>query len=226
MIGVFDSGAGGRFALAELRRLMSKIDTVFYADRKNAPYGSKSEGELIALLVHGIERLLGAGADRVLIACCTASTVHGMLPEEYKAVSVPIIEPTAARAARLSRGGRIGVLSTEATRKSGAFAKSIGSLGLPEPLCVAAPELVSLAESGGRDGNLTNEQRKIIYRAISPLAERGVDTVILGCTHFAYFEGEISGILGCPAVNSARVGAECIADDIKNEGTGAEIYLA
>ena len=225
MIGVFDSGAGGRFALAELRRLCDRIDTVFYADEKNAPYGSKSEDELSELLSHGIERLLSAGADRVLIACCTASAVHQRLHEKYRAVALPIIEPTARRAAELTRGGRIGVLSTEATRRSGAFAKSILALGLPEPVCVSAPELVTLAELGAEDGNLNENQKRIIYRAVAPLISSGVDAVVLGCTHFAYFEREITDILGVPAVNSARVGAEYMAADIKNEGRGAEIYL-
>ena len=225
MIGVFDSGVGGRFALAELRRLRDKIDTVFYADEKNAPYGSKTERELISLLAGGIERLLCAGAEKILIACCTASTVWGALPEEYRELSVPIIEPTAARAAELTRGGRIGVLSTEATRRSGAFCRSLLQRGMPEPVCVSAPELVTLAQGGANDESLTREQKEIIYRAVSPLAECGIDTVILGCTHFAYFERQICGILGCPAVNSARAGAEYIAADIKNEGGRAEIYL-
>lgn len=225
MIGVFDSGVGGRFALAELRRLMNKIDTVFYADEKNAPYGSKTAAELEVLVGSGIERLLSSGAQRVLLACCTAATVYDRLPSEYRKMSVPIIEPTALRAAGLTRGGRIGVLSTEATRRSGVFRNAIMRQGLPEPVCIAAPELVTLAESGAADGHLTDKQREIIYRAVAPLKEKRVDTVVLGCTHFAYFEQEITDMLGVAAVNSARVGAEHIAADIKNEGRGAELYL-
>ena len=225
MVGVFDSGAGGRFALGELRRLCDKIDTVFYADEKNAPYGCKSEDELVRLLTGGIERLSSAGAERILIACCTASTVWDKLPKPYKDVSTPIIEPTAKRAARLTRHGRIGVLSTEATRKSGAFSDALVRLGCPMPVCVSAPELVALAEGGARDGSLTDFDKNIIYRAAEPLLAAEVDTVILGCTHFAYFERELASILSAVTVNSARVGAQTFAADIKNEGSGAELYL-
>lgn len=226
MIGVFDSGAGGRFALAELRRLCDKVDTVFYADEKNAPYGCKSEGELTELLRAAVGRLSDAGARLILIACCTASTVWDRLPEVYKKISVPIIEPTARRAAAITQCGRIGVLSTKATRRSGAFREALLTLGCSEPVCISAPELVELAESGARDGSLTDRDKGIIYRAAAPLLDADVDTVILGCTHFAYFERELAKVLGCATVNSARVGAEHIAEYIKNEGSGAELFLS
>ena len=224
-IGVFDSGAGGRSALAELRRLLNRIDTVFYADEKNAPFGGKAEGELVTLLARGLERLSSAGAEKILIACCTASAVWDYLPQSLKDISVPIIEPTARIAAACSKSGRIGVLSTEATRRSGAFVRSLSRLGCESVVCASAPELVTLAERGARDGALTDGDKEIIYRAASPLMGCGVDTVVLGCTHFAYFEREIADILSCVTVNSARAGAEHIAKDIKNEGRGEVFYL-
>ncbi len=205
MIGVFDSGAGGRFALCELRRLVKDIDIAFLADEENAPYGSKSESELIHLVENDIKRLRSVGADKILIACCTASTVWDKLDEEYRRNTYPIIAPVARRALSLSRGGRIGVISTEATRRSGAFLKFI-----PDAVCSSAPELVTLAESGACDGSLTESQRYIIKKAVEPFFG-GVDTLILGCTHFAYFEGEIENILGIPTVNSAKVAAEVMA---------------
>ena len=224
-IGVFDSGAGGRFALAELRRLLNRIDTVFYADSKNAPYGGKAEGELVTLLARGLERLSEAGAEKILVACCTASAVWDYLPQSLKDISVPIIEPTARRAAQISKNGRIAVLSTEATRRSGVFRESLLRLGCESVVCASAPELVTLAERGAKDGNLTDPDREIIYRAASPLMACGADTVVLGCTHFAYFEREIADILSCKTVNSARAGAEHIAKDIKNEGRAEAFYL-
>lgn len=203
MIGVFDSGAGGRFALAELRRLCKNEDIIFFADEKNAPYGTKSESELIRLAESAILKLKRAGAERILIACCTASTVWDKLSSACREISVPIIEPVAERARAITRGGRIGVLSTEATRRSGAFAKRI-----PGALCRSAPELVTLAEMGARDGNLTDKQRQTLKNILSPFADGRIDTLVLGCTHFAYFEREIENILGIPTVNSARVAAE------------------
>lgn len=225
MIGVFDSGAGGLFALAELRRLSPTADIAYFADRKNAPYGTKSQEQLISLVMEDIERLVLAGCDKVLMACCTASTVHSLLPEEYRAVAVPIISPAAREAALLSRNGRIGVLSTEATKRSGAFTEQIKkhSAGV-QVMCLAAPELVSLAESGERDGMLSEGGVIAIEKSVSGFLHSGIDTLILGCTHFAYFENKIKDILRVEAVNSARVGAK-LMQKYASEGDGVTVYL-
>ncbi len=220
MIGVFDSGAGGRFALAELRRLRKKADIIFLADKKNAPYGSKSEKELISLVTNDVKRLREAGAKRILVACCTASTVWDKLTIDTRNGVMQIISTVAKRALNVSSGGRIGVLSTEATRKSGAFKRWI-----PHAVCYSAPELVTLAESGARDVNLTHAQKQILKKSLSPFFESNIDTLILGCTHFAYFEGEIENILGVKTVNSARVAAEEFAKTVSDEGNGMTYYI-
>ena len=227
MTGIFDSGRGGLFALDELRRLKPQVDIVFFADESNAPYGTKSEDELTLLVKRDIEMLLASGAERVLIACCTASTVYERLPENLRKASLPIVKPTAKRAALQSKTGKIGILSTEATKRSLAFVKAIREY---EPtaatLSVAAPELVTLAESGAEDGFLTRKERKIIEKAVSPFKTSEVDTLILGCTHFAYFEREIKNILGVSVVNSAAVGAEEMAKITSGDGVGATVYLS
>lgn len=225
MIGVFDSGAGGLFALAELRRLSPMADIVYFADRKNAPYGTKSQDELVELVKADIEKLVPAGCEKVLIACCTASTVYELLPEKYRAVSVPIIEPAAKEAVLKSKSKRIGVLSTEATEKSGAFVREIKKYE-PSALVVSAhaPELVSLAESGECDGNLSREGALAVEKSVSRFVSSGVDTLILGCTHFAYFEKKIKDILHAEVVNSARVGALAMRKYAK-DGSGACVYL-
>ena len=82
MIGVFDSGVGGYCAFRELRRLLPREDMVYLADRKNAPYGTKSEDEIIAFTKANIKRLREIGARKILIACCTASSVYNSLDEE------------------------------------------------------------------------------------------------------------------------------------------------
>ncbi|MBQ9070704.1 MAG: glutamate racemase [Clostridia bacterium] len=227
MIGVFDSGKGGLFALSKLRRLKPDADIVFLADTENAPYGTKTEDELIRLVTGDMERLICAGAEKILIACCTASTVYGKLSSEHKKVAVPIIEPTARRAALITRTKRIGILSTEATKKSLAFVKALHAISPDAAVCaVAAPELVTLAESGERDGSLTKGARQIIEKTINPFRKYGIDTLILGCTHFAYFEREIQNILGVATVNSAVVGAEEIAKITDSYGGGTTVYLS
>ena len=225
MIGIFDSGAGGLFALAELRRLNPTADMVYFADRKNAPYGTKERGELIELVKEDIEKLVSFGCDKILMACCTASTVYDFLPEEYKAVSVPIIEPTARDAVRKSRNKKIGILSTEATEKSLVFVDKIRKYE-PSAMTVSAsaPELVSLAESGECDSNLSKDGLLKLEKCLSVFRESGIDTLILGCTHFAYFENKIKDILQLETVNSARVGALAMSTFVKEE-RGKTVFL-
>lgn len=226
MIGVFDSGAGGLFALAELRRLLPDADIAFFADTENAPYGSKSREEIIRLVSDDIDRLTDVGCDRVLMACCTASTVYDFLSEDRRLVSLPIISPTARRAVSISESKRIGIISTEATRKSRAFERKISELADGAVcLCRQAPELVSLAESGECDGALSDNGRKILEKCVSVFRDSGIDTLILGCTHFAYFENTIGEILKINVVNSAREGALAM-QEYASGGEGKTLFLA
>ena len=101
MIGIFDSGAGGLCALRELARLLPDEKKIYLTDRKNLPYGTKSEGELVLLVSENIRKLRFMGCEKILLACCTASTIHPLLPKEYKELSLPIIG-AAARAVRMS----------------------------------------------------------------------------------------------------------------------------
>ena len=103
MIGIFDSGVGGLTALAELRRLLPNADMIYLADRENAPYGNKSEEQILAAAEGCIKRLTEAGADKILIACCTASTLHHRLSESARRISTPIILPAARAAIRRSK---------------------------------------------------------------------------------------------------------------------------
>ena len=138
------------------------------------------------------------------------------MPKEYRERIIPIIAPTASRAVSLTESARIGVLSTAATHKSGAFAKEIKKL-MPsaEVTSVPAPELVLLAESGEFGESLSDAGLLTLKRSLRPLFFAGVDTVILGCTHFAYFEREIEEILSARAVNSAKEGALALIDRLK-----------
>ena len=165
MTGIFDSGAGGLTALYELRRLCPSEDIIFLADRKNAPYGPRSKGELEKIVRANVERLLDLGADRVLMACCTASTVYVSLPEELRRRCIEIITPAARVAAEISRG-RVGVISTEATYKSLSFPRAISKIrGDISVISAYSPELVELVEGGCRDGCVTEREEKIIYRS-------------------------------------------------------------
>jgi glutamate racemase len=226
MIGVFDSGAGGLTAIFELRRLMPSADICFFKDTKNSPYGTKSHRELIRLVERDILKLCRNGADKILMACCTASTVYDDLPLEIQKISLPIIEPTAREAARVSTYGKIGVIATEATVSSGAFSKALAKYPTVKEVSeLALQRLVAMVEEGAADGKLRSRERDELSRLLKPMKNK-IDTLILGCTHFPHLEREISGCLpGVKLVSSSREGAREISRLAKNKGTGKTVFL-
>ena len=225
MIGVFDSGVGGICAFREIRRLLPREDIVYLADRKNAPYGTKSEDEIIALTKADIKRLRAVGATKILIACCTASSVYESLNEEERLISLPIIRPASKKAAE--GGRRIAVIATERTAKSGAFAREIGRISDALVSEFAAQRLVSLVEGGCRDGRISAECKSEIDRIARRVKEMRADTLILGCTHFSHLEKELASGCGVRTVSPAREGAVTLVRMIKTDRRecGRTIYM-
>lgn len=226
MIGVFDSGAGGVTAVRELRHLLPTADIVFFPDRENAPYGTRSQKELLPLVSRDIELLLSHGAELVLMACCTASTVYPMLEDELKRVAIPIIEPTARAAAEATSGGRVAVIATEATVRSGAFGRALSLHGIRETLEIAARELVAAVERGERDGRLSETGEALLDRYLKKVISYGADTLILGCTHFPHLEGEIRKRLPrVKIISSSREGAKETLKSLRSHGSGRTVYI-
>ena len=212
VIGVFDSGAGGIAVIRELRQLSARADILFFRDRIGAPYGKKTECELIPLVEGDIRLLTERGADKILMACCTASTVWDKLHPSLRPAATPIILPTARRAAEITKTGKIGVIATEATVASRAFSRALHEIN--PSLSVTewqTQELVSLVEGGARDESLTREEFDKIKAALKEVSESDIDTLILGCTHFPLVERTVSAILkGVRTVSSAREGARAM----------------
>lgn len=227
MVGIYDSGSGGEEALAFFEKMCPHAAVTFLADRKNAPYGEKSEAELIPIIEAAISRLIFSGCERVLIACCTASALHERLSPSVKESSIPIIDPTAKEALRISREKSIAVISTEATKRSGAFVKAIKDrCPDAEVVSLACPRLVRLADLGYRDGNLSVSPKQTLREELAPLSSERFDTVVLGCTHFSRFRQTIEDILGARAVNSAFIGAKILAEEtMPSHSCGGTIYL-
>ena len=226
MIGVFDSGVGGLTALAELRRLLPRTDMIYLADREHAPYGTKSEEEILSLAENCIARLTAAGADRILIACCTASTLHSRLTKDARRITTPIIAPAARAAQRVSRG-KIAVIATEATVRSHAFRRELLAIGECEVTEHAAQELVAMVESGASDRNpLTSKQKDLLSRLLEPVGASRADTLILGCTHFPHLRGHIAAMLPeVKLISPSREGALEIARSTEDRGGGRTIFL-
>ncbi len=225
MIGIFDSGVGGLTAYREAVRLLPRADILYLADRRNAPYGTKEKDELLELVRRDIYRLRSLGAKKILVACCTASTVCPFLRKEELDGVIPIVNPTARIAARQSE--KIAVIATSYTASSGEFGKQIRSLSpLASVTEIEAGRLVGLVENGARDGRLDNRAAKYLDSLAEKIRESGADTLIFGCTHFTHVEGELKRRLpGLTMLHPSRIGAEELASLSAGEvGTGRRIY--
>lgn len=218
MTGIFDSGVGGLAAYFELRRILPREDIIYLADRKNAPYGTKTKDELITLTKNDIKRLSNMGAERILIACCTASTVYSELDEWEREIATPIITPASRLAAE---GERIAVIATEHTVRSGAFGREIKKFSANAVIFEQAEQgLVSLVESGNRDGRLGCECLVELHKISEWVTRICADTLVLGCTHFSHLEMALQDMLPhIKIVSPAREGAMEIAKKIENLST-------
>lgn len=188
-IGVFDSGLGGLTVLKQLLRSHPRRSYIYFGDTAHVPYGNRDAEDVIAL-VSEISRYLVQEGCQVLIVACNTSSALAMTALRT-AVDVPIvgvIDPGATEAASLTKVGRIAVLSTPLTAKSGVYAERIqvaaermGERVLPEVFEIGCPELVPIVEGG----ELHSEETQRVLRAyVDQLLELGVDTVIMGCTHY------------------------------------------
>ena len=211
MLGLFDSGMGGLNTVRYLKLSGDDCNLIYLIDRNNAPYGIKSEKELVEITKNNIKTLTGMGAKRVLIACCTASTVHSLLPREERLASIPIIDAVAKEAKRRSSGGRIGVIATERTISSHAFRDALEGYFVKE---LSLSRLVTLIDGGLSDHTATENDVKALEDMLSPILSENIDTLILGCTHFPALILTIGKILEkyseTEIVDSARVGADIL----------------
>jgi glutamate racemase len=213
MIGVLDSGSGGLYTYRLLRELSPNLPLALFLDRKGAPYGTKQESEIISRVGDGIRSLIEIGADRVLIACCTASTVYNKLTDDLKDVSVPIISPAAHLAAKV--GGRVAIIATSHTTASHAFRNEIHSID-PRVRVLErdAQPLVTMVDNGSHDGFCSKECREYLDLLAKELEKFRPDTLVLGCTHFSNLECELKARLdGVKIISPARVGAFLIASE-------------
>ena len=218
---------GALSAISEIRKLCPKQDVCYYCDRKNSPYGTKTKAELITLVERDVEILKNAGADSILMACCTASTVFDCLPEDIKGICTPILSPAAKRASELTKSGKIGVIATHRTVRSKAFSRLLYSFPSVEFVIEKeAQALVSLVERGVKDGRVTPEDERVISGILSGFEGENIDTLILGCTHFPFLAGEISRLMpNIQLVSPSREGAIEILKNTNGSGDGITVCI-
>lgn len=219
-IGVFDSGVGGLTVAAALARATPAESILYLGDTARLPYGTKSGQTVARYTQTNVDFLLARDVKAVVIACNTASALG--LPGLVADVPVwGVIEPGARRAAAVSRG-RVGILATESTVRSGAYAAALARLRPElEVLSQAAPLLVPLIEEGWLDDPVT---REVIARYLAPLLEARIDTLVLGCTHYPLVAPLLAAAAGpgVTLVDSAEAVAAEVAAELAARGLAAE----
>jgi len=216
-IGVFDSGLGGLTATKALMQSLPGEDICYLGDTGRVPYGSRSRETIEKYAQEDMAFLESLDIKAAVVACGTVSAVAlKALRENYQMPIYGVLEPAVAAALRATKNGRIGILGTEATIKSGAYEALLRESGAEvEITSRACPLFVPLVEDGRvQPGDIVIET--IVAEYLMPLKEALVDTVILGCTHYPLLEAVIGQFMGDDVmlISSGAAVAEQVAKDL------------
>lgn len=195
-IGVFDSGIGGLTAVKELASLLPNENIVYLGDTARVPYGTKGRETIIKYARQDADFLKKQGVKMIIAACGTVSSVASSEMNALGELYTGVIEPAVKAAVSATKNGKIGVLGTSATVRSGSYEKLIHEL-LPsaEVYSKACPMFVPLVENGYVGANC-EPTLAIAKEYLEPLKAEGIDTLILGCTHYPLLSGIIAKIMG------------------------------
>jgi glutamate racemase len=196
-IGVFDSGVGGLTVLAELNRRLPGESTVYLGDNARTPYGPRPADEVRRFTAEAVDWLLAQDVKLLVLACNTATARALVDARARSAVPVlGVVRPGAVAATAATRSRRVGVIATAGTVESGAYPAAIVEADPATRVTqMAAPELVPMVEDGILDGR---RAESVLRAYLEPLlaAEPGIDTLLLGCTHYPLLREPIAAIVG------------------------------
>jgi glutamate racemase len=221
-IGVFDSGIGGLTVVKAVRDLLPNENIFYLGDTARVPYGGKSASTVERYSIEMTDLLLAEDVKAVVIACNSASSVA--LPKLEEMLPVPVIgviKPGAQAAAAATRNGHVGVIGTRATIKSGTYERELRALNPDIRISMrACPLLVPLIEEGWLEDELTD---RVIARYLGPLTSDGIDTLVLGCTHYPLLADAIACFLAgkVKLVDSAHNCAKAVEQLLDRESLGA-----
>ncbi len=223
-IGVFDSGLGGLTVLKAIHNLMPNEDIVYFGDSGRTPYGTKSKETVIKYTFQDVNFLLKQDVKMIVIACNTASACSlQIIREHFDLPIVEVVEPGSHAAVSATRNGKIGVIGTSATVASGVYENAVKKL-LPD--CdfhaKACPLFVPLVEEGWWDNDIS---RSVANEYLSDMKQSGVDTLVLGCTHYPYLQKVIGETMGenVTLVNSALEVAKRVKSEVEKHALGADV---
>jgi len=236
-IGFFDSGVGGLTVLREVLRRLPAESTIYLGDNARAPYGPRSDEEVRRFSSECLDELAARDVKAIVVACNTASAIAlTELRQRYDVPILGVVRPGASAAVLSTRSRHVGVIATAATVRSRAY---FGAIKDEDPFVEvyehATPELVPMVEAGVLDGP---EAEDVVRRSLAPLLEprhdvedavfprppgAGIDTLLLGCTHYPLLTPLISGVAGpgVAVIDSASATASALASLLEVNGLGA-----
>ncbi|MGI6214340.1 MAG: glutamate racemase [Christensenellales bacterium] len=186
-IAFMDSGLGGISVMAEARKLLPYEDFIMYGDSLNAPYGEKSDEEIISLAMKAAEKLLKYNIKALVIACNTATSVAGDMLKAKMPVPVVGIAPPLLEAQKLRKSGQILVMMTSSAAKSSSIENMMAHYG-KNAVLIPCPGLMEFAEKGELESEGLNNALKNL---LNPYLKVKTDVVILGCTHYPFLQKSI-----------------------------------
>ena len=215
-IGVFDSGIGGLTVLHQIIETLPRENTVYLGDTARAPYGTKSVETVLRYSFENSQFLVDKGVKIVVVACNTSTAIAlDRLQDRLTIPVVGVIEPGVRRAVKSTKNKRVGVIGTDATIQSGAYTRALKAADAKiEVYSRACPLFVPLVEEGWTD-NAVVEMTVKAY--LGSLKQSGIDTLILGCTHYPLLKKAIRKFMGSTVrlVDSAEETAKVVEQVLK-----------
>lgn len=194
-IGVFDSGVGGLSILHEIHRLLPNENLIYFADQAHVPYGHRTLEQVRSYSMGITQFLLDRGAKLIVVACNTASAA-ALEDLRNTHLDTPFVgmEPAVKPAAKLTRSGHIGVLATPATFEGELYASVVARFA--SGIHVHQRTVPGLVERIETADLASRQTRKLLQQAIQPLLDEGIDTLVLGCTHYPFVVPLIQELAG------------------------------
>lgn len=194
-IGVFDSGVGGLTVVREIMRQMPEERLVYFGDTARVPYGTKSKDTIVRYTRQNIRFLMTQDVKAIVIACNTATAFAlEIVEQELKIPVMGVIHAGAKTAVEATRNGKIGIIGTEGTIRSGVYTKMMEEMRDDiEVIGKSCPLFVPLVEEGLLHDSVTDE---IASRYLSELKGKFIDTLVLGCTHYPLLRSTVGRVMG------------------------------
>jgi glutamate racemase len=218
-IGVFDSGVGGLTVVRAILRCLPGESIVYFGDTARVPYGTKSRETIIKFALEDAGFLVSNGVKVIVVACnSVSSNALDHLQANFEVPIIGVIDTVAKAACEVTHSGRVGVIGTKATIESGAYERALTKLNPRlDVRSVPCPLFVPLAEEGWLDGDIT---RLVAKEYLTSLLDWGMDTLLLGCTHYPLLRRAIAAVTGSSVslVDSAESTAREVTELLEVRG--------